>query len=316
MSATMSSPSEVIVVGVGDDSCDSALRFAVDEARRSGRSLHLVHVLQVPPGEAYAGLYGGALEDAHATLDAAAASAVHLAEDDVVVTSELVDSGRAVDELVARSADRQLLVLQHRSPGRLRRAVGGSVVQSVAGRAHGPVVSVPADWSPRTGRPAVVTAAVQDPVEAPVVLHAAFEAARARGASLVVLHAWWLAPGFDSVVVDGTLRTEWTARSRRDLDPVLAPLRSAFPDVEVEVDVRHAPPAEAVLDAAEVSDLLVLGRRHHLLPLRTHLGPVARAALSHATTPVLVTPEAPVTAKDLRRSERDHRLLETLAPIE
>ncbi|GAB3262317.1 universal stress protein [Nocardioides dilutus] len=312
----MSAPSDVIVVGVGDDSSGSGVRFAVDEARRSGRPVHLVHVLQVPPGEAYAGLYGGALEDARATLDAAVTHADHLAEGDFAVTSELVDSGRAVDELVARSADGQLLVLEHRSLGRLRRAVGGSVVQSVAGRAHGPVVSVPEDWSPRAGRPPVVTAAVQDPVEAPVVLRAAFEGARARGASLVVLHAWWLASGFDSVLLDETSLSEWTARWRRDLDPVLAPLHSAFSDVDVEVEVRHAPAAEAVLDAAEVSDLLVLGRRHHLLPLRTHLGPVARAALSHATSPVLITPEAPVTAKDVRRSDREHRLLETLAPIE
>ena len=57
------------------------------------------------------------------------------------------------------------------------------------------------------------------------------------------------------------------------------------------MDVRHAPPVEAVLDAAETCDLIVLGRRHHLLPLGSHLGPVARAALGHATTPVMITPE-------------------------
>jgi nucleotide-binding universal stress UspA family protein len=36
----------------------------------------------------------------------------------------------------------------------------------------------------------------------------------------------------------------------------------------------------------------VIGRRHHLLPLGTHLGPVARAALAHSTCPVLITPDA------------------------
>ncbi|HRD59830.1 MAG TPA: universal stress protein, partial [Nocardioides sp.] len=49
-------------------------------------------------------------------------------------------------------------------------------------------------------------------------------------------------------------------------------------------------------DAGDVSDLLVLGRRHHLLPLGTHLGPVARAALDHASCPVLITPELAVVA--------------------
>ena len=60
----------------------------------------------------------------------------------------------------------------------------------------------------------------------------------------------------------------------------------------------------------------MIGRRHHLLPLRTHLGPVARAVLGHAATPVLVTPESLVTAKSERRAQRANRYLETLAPID
>ena len=148
-----------------------------------------------------------------------------------------------------------------------------------------------------------MTAAVQDPVEAPALLRAAFEESRARSASLVVLHAWWLASGFDVVVVDTAYRDEFAARSHEELEPVLAPLRAEFPDVEVTVIVRHAPPVEAVLDAAETSDLLVLGRRHHLLPSRSHLGPVARAALDHGACPVFVTPELDVTARATRGSD-------------
>jgi nucleotide-binding universal stress UspA family protein len=58
-----------------------------------------------------------------------------------------------------------------------------------------------------------------------------------------------------------------------------------------------------VLDAAETSDLLVVGRRHHLLPLGSHLGPVVRAALDHGTCPVLVTPELPVEARESATAE-------------
>jgi nucleotide-binding universal stress UspA family protein len=312
----MSTPSNAIIVGVGAEGSVSALRFAIDEARRSARPVHLVHVLQLPSSEAYAGLYGEALEAARATLARAVAETEQLAGDDVAVTSELVSMGRVVDELTKHTDGDQLLVLEHRALGRLHRMIGGSVVHSVAGRAHVPVISVPEDWSPRTHAARVVTAAVQDPIEAPVVLHAAFDEARKLGASLVVLHAWWLDSGFEAEVVDQAMREEWAERARTELHGVLAPLRSAFSDVEVAVDVRHAPPAEALLDAAEVSDLVVIGRRHHLLPLRTHLGPVARAVLSHATTPVLVTPESPITAKEVRRSRRVNRLLETLAPID
>ena len=119
---------------------------------------------------------------------------------------------------------------------------------------------------------------------------------RARGTSLVVLHAWWLASGYDALAVDSSVRSTWTGTSQTEIEPVLAPLRAEFADVPVTVRVRHAPAAEAILAASESSDLIVLGRRHHLLPLGSHLGPVARAALGHSTAPVLITPELAVPA--------------------
>jgi nucleotide-binding universal stress UspA family protein len=304
-----------LVVGIGDEGSPAAVRFAVEEARRSGRPVHLVHVLQLPGGDAFADVYGGVYEQATDRLTEAQAYAVQLAGDDVVVTSELVDHGWAVDELVHRATGEQMLVLEHRALGRLHRVLSGSVVQGVAARAQVPVVSVPEGWTPPAAGDAVVTAAVQDATEAPALLRAAFGQARETGARLVVLHAWWLASGFNASVVDETMRADFARRGRAELEPVLAPLRSAFSDVEVSVDVRHAPAVEAVLDAAEVSRLVVLGRRHHLLPLGTHLGPVARAALGHATTPVLITPEVEVTAKEARAARRARDLIDNLAPI-
>jgi nucleotide-binding universal stress UspA family protein len=288
-------PRNAIVVGVGAEGAESALRFALTEARRTSRPVHLAHVLQLPPGEAYAGVYGGALDSAKATMAAALDRAHELAGSEVPVTGEVIKDGWLVDDLVRGTSGDQLLVLQHRALGRVHRVFAGSVVQSVAGRAHVPVVSVPEGWTEHVDQYAAVTAAVQDPVEATALLRKAFEEARARRASLAVLHAWWLSAGFN-VVVDHDVRAEWAARSREELQPVIDPLRAAFADVEFTLLVRHAPPVEAVLDAAETSDLLVLGRRHHLLPLGSHLGPVARAALAHATCPVLITPELSTVA--------------------
>ena len=293
----MNAPSNAVVLGVGADGFDAALAVAMAEARRTKRPLHLVHVLELPPGEAYAGVYGGALDCAKAMLDDATAKAEELAGTDVPVTAELFDNGWVVDDLVHRTEGASLLVMQHRALNRLKRVFVGSMVHGVAGRAHSPVISVPEGWDPQREPNGVVTVAVQDPVEAPAILRSGFAEARARGARLVVLHAWWLASGFDVVVVDGTVRDEWASQSREEMQPVLTPLRQEFPDVEVTIEVRHAPPVEAVLDAAEVSDLLVVGRRHHRLPLGSHLGPVVRAALDHGTCPVLVTPELPVEAK-------------------
>ena len=293
----MNAPTNAVVLGVGADGFDSALAYAIGEARRSGRALHLVHVLQLPPGDAYLGAFDGVLDAARATLDEAAAKAEELAGSDVTVTAELLDTGWVVDDLVRRTEGASLLVMQHRALSRVKRVFVPSVVHGVAGRADIPVLSVPQGWNPSAPTKGVVTVAVQDPVEAPAILLAGFTEARDRGSRLVVLHAWWLASGFDVVVVDGTIRDEWAARSREEMQPVLAPLREEFPDVEVTLEVRHAPPVEAVLDLAESSDLLVLGRRHHRLPFGSHLGPVVRAALDHGTCPVLVTPELPTEAR-------------------
>ena len=291
----MNTPTNAVVLGVGADGFDAALPLAIAEARRTDSPLHLVHVLQVPVGDAYVGVYGGALDLAKAVLADATARAEELAGIDVPVTAELMDSGWVVDDLVRRTEGASLLVMQHRALSRLKRVFVPSAVYGVAGRAHAPVISVPEGWDPDRQPAGFVTVGVQDPVEAPAILRAGFAEARARGARLVVLHAWWLASGFDVVVVDGTVRDEWASRSREEMQPVLTPLRQEFPDVEVTIEVRHAPPVEAVLDAAEASDLLILGRRHHLLPLGSHLGPVVRAALDHGTCPVLITPELAVT---------------------
>jgi nucleotide-binding universal stress UspA family protein len=292
----MNAARNAVVLGVGADGVDAALPVAVGEARRTGRPLHLVHVLELPPGEAYVGPYGGVLDQAKATLEAALAEARALAEGELEITAELIDTGWVVDDLVRRTEGASLLVMQHRALSRVKRVFVGSMVHGVAGRADVPVLSVPEGWQPSTGDK-LVTVAVQDPIEAPAILRAGFAEARARGARLEVLHAWWLASGFDVVVVDGAIRDEWASQSREEMQPVLTPLRGEFPDVELTVTVRHAPPVEAVLDAAEVSDLLVLGRRHHRLPIGSHLGPVVRAALDHGTCPVLVTPELPLEAR-------------------
>jgi nucleotide-binding universal stress UspA family protein len=296
-----STPDNAIVLAVGPEGNDAAMAFAVAEARRTDRPLHLVHVLERLSAYSFVG-NAGILEAARATLDEAVAKAEALAGHDVAVSAELVDNGWIVDDLVRHTEGASLLVLQHRALSRLDRAFGGSTVHSVAGRARVPVISVP-DRAATDEAVGVVTAAVQDAVEAAPLLRAAFVEAEARQAKLVVLHAWWLSSGYDVVAVDDAMRDEYSTEFHRELEPVLAPLRLEHPAVHVDVLVRHAPRVEAVLDAGEVSDLLVLGRRHHLLPHRSHLGPVARAALDHATHPVMIIAEAEVPATERQYSD-------------
>ncbi|HRD60113.1 MAG TPA: universal stress protein [Nocardioides sp.] len=287
----MNTPTHAVVVAIGADGHTAALHFGVAEALRRRRPLHLVHVLQSPVGRVYAGIYNDMLDLAKRTLDAALATAHRLAGGEIPVTAELVDDGWVVDDLVRGTEHASVLVMQHRALSRLTRVFSGSVVAGTAGRAHVPVISVPETWEHSGTTKGFVTAAVQDPTEAPGLLRAAFDEAGSRGARLVVLHAWWLSSGYDAVAVDDAARAEKAALFRAELEPALAPLEAAHQDVRVSLDVRHAPPIEAVLDAGDVSDLLVLGRRHHLLPAGSHLGPIARVALARSTAPVLVAPE-------------------------
>jgi nucleotide-binding universal stress UspA family protein len=298
----MNQPENAVILAVGPEGVDAALTFALDTARRGNHPVHLVHVLQLPPGDAYVGVYGGALEAASGLLESELARARSQADGAVPVTGEVVDHGFVVDQLVAQSRTARLVVLQHRDLNRVHRLVTGSVANGVAARADSPVVSVPENWAPATGEARVVTVAVQDPDGAAGQLRTAFEEARVRSLPLVVLHAWWLGTGYDGLSVDSEFREGWESRSRAELEPVLAPLRESYPGVDVSVVVRHARPADAVLDASENSEIVVIARRHHLLPLGTHLGPVARAVLNRSACPVLVTPEA--TVAETRSAEQ------------
>lgn len=287
MNQNKNSEAKPVIVAVDHDGSPAAVRFAVAEARRTGAGLRLVHVLQYSPVGAFA------YENAKKLAEDVLVLAREVAEEsgtDVEIESTLVDHGRLVDELVARAEDGQMIVLEHRRMSRLHRLMTGSTVNGVASRAYVPVVSVNS-VSPLPDR-GLITAAIQDSREAEVLLGHAFAQAASRGAELVVLHAWWLDNGFDPLVHnDQQMHEEWQSRETRDFAPVMKRWQETHPDVRVSVQNLHAPPAQAALEAAERSDLLVIGRRHHRLPIGSHLGPVARAILDHSACPVLVTPE-------------------------
>ncbi|MEO6511001.1 MAG: universal stress protein [Nocardioides sp.] len=294
MSTQLSSgpPAGAIVVGVDLEGSLAALTFAARQACLTHRPLHLVHVLRISGAEAYAGVVQGAFEAADAALDGAVATARELVAGLVPVTAERLDEGWLVADLVDRAARGSMLVLEHRRLGRMRRFVTGSTVAGVAARCPVPVVSVPDHWRPGTPEP-VVTVGVQDVAEAEPLIRRALTEAQARSARVDVLHAWFIEGGYDSVVADPDFRAEKERRIALDLAPAIEAARALVPDVPVRLRIQHAVPAEALLERGAASQLLVIGRRHHLLPLGSHLGPVARAVLHYGLEPVMLNPEIP-----------------------
>ena len=301
------SPVGAVVVGIAADGSEAALTFAAGEACRTHRPLHLVHVLRISGAEAYAGVLQGAFDAADATVDEGAARARELVEGQVPVTAERVDEGWLVADLVDRASSGSMLVLQHRRESSLHRLVTGSIVAGVASRCPVPVVSVPEDWAPGDSE-AVVTVGVQDADEAEPLIRRGLVEAQARGARLDVLSAWHRGGGGHDSVVDRQLRADDETRITHALAPALAAACTEVPGVPVELRIEHAVPVQALLAGGRSSQLLVIGRRHHLLPLGSHLGPVARTVLQHSTTPVLLNPESPrevtVAAEDSAAAPR------------
>ena len=287
-------PAGAVVVGIALDGSDAAMTFAADEACRTHSPLHVVHVLQISGAEAYGGVLQGAYEAADATVAQGLTRARELVDGCVPVTGELVDDGWVVADLVDRASRGSMLVMQHRRLSPVRRLVTGSIVAGVASRCAVPVVSVPEGWHPDAteARDAVVTVGVQHADEAEPLIRRGLVEAHARDARVEVLNAWHLEGGYDSVVADHEFRSARQSRITRELTPALAAACGEVPGVPVRLRIEHALPVEALLAGAQSSQLLVIGRRHHLLPLGSHLGPVARAVLQHSTGAVLLNRES------------------------
>lgn len=279
-----------VVVGVALDGSTAAVDVAAHQAVALDAPLLLVHVLDVPAVDAYAGSYGPVLMEVSEILHEAAARARLVTGDRVQVTTERVDSGGLGPQLTALADQARLVVLQHRHLSRAHRLVSGSTVTGLAARTRTPVLSVPEGWSPDDRAP-VVAVGVQDVDEAGPLLRLALDEAACRDASLVVVHACGRKAGPGRADLDETVREDGLARARTALEAVLEPLRATCPGTYVTVDVRRAPAAETLLDVTGEASLLVMGRRHHRLPLGSHLGPTVRTVLHLSPCPVLLAPE-------------------------
>jgi nucleotide-binding universal stress UspA family protein len=125
--------------------------------------------------------------------------------------------------------------------------------------------------------------------EASVALHLAFELARDAGASLLILGAVEF-----NVEVTGlgaqTLDDVEVARMQHHLERA----RNRAPaSVKVETRILRGPPNHVIAEAAEGSDLLVLGSRgHYSAARRLFLGSVATEVTRTAPCATLVTPAA------------------------
>ncbi|HTW16845.1 MAG TPA: universal stress protein [Nocardioides sp.] len=282
-----------VVVGVdGTPASINAARYARAEAARLDEPLRIVHVLpdyapmaiqMVPVAEINEG-GRQVLRSVGAALEAAESPASERA----VPVKKVLRRGSRVASLVADARAARLLVVGADRRAIAQRLLTGNTSTGVAASSVAPVVSVPETWTP--AEHGVVLAGVKRPGRSTDLLAEAFAVARARGARLLVVHAWRLPSEYDDVIASRIAVDEWDARAHAELEAAVADWRASYPDVEVELRVVHDQPAHALVEASAQVDELVLVRRARGFPAAAHLGSTARTVLRQAHCPVRVVP--------------------------
>lgn len=283
-----------ITVGLdGSPESLAAARWAADEAEHRGLTLRLLHAWPLL-----------APEPAHVVAEVDqnywAKRLVHAAQKELqarhpglTVLGNLVPED-AQEALIKAASESEMLVLGSRGLEAVESYFMGDVSMPVVARAERPVVLVraePTEAGPPPVAAARVVVALKLHDSGEELLDFAFHTAAARGVALLAVHGrsvplhartpW----GADHEVAE-----EMTTEAQKELSRALRPWHEKYPQVEVAESVRLASPAKAVVQAAEGSALLVVGRRAHRHGVAPHLGPVAHAALHHGRCPVAVVP--------------------------
>ncbi|MDE3204368.1 MAG: universal stress protein [Acidobacteriota bacterium] len=136
--------SDTIVVGIDSSpSSEVALRWAIDEAARTGRRLHIVNVWHWADGAVGSPMALVGHEDPHTAGRHLLTRAVKQAEgSNVVVTSALAEGGTA-SQLTDAAAGAAMLVVGRHGHGKIRHSIMGSVSKACIQHARSPVLVVP-----------------------------------------------------------------------------------------------------------------------------------------------------------------------------
>ncbi|MFI7127877.1 universal stress protein [Nonomuraea sp. NPDC050153] len=278
----------MIVVGVdGSVTSRAAVEWAADDAFRMRMPLRIVHAVDRSPYQI--GRYPDAavpdmLLRAGRRILREAEALVHERRPTVEVTSQDVEGSPAA--VLREQAEGAVeIVVGTRGLGGFAGALLGSVSMHVAGHVHCPVVVVPGEHRPVRGE---VVVGVDDSAECEPALAYAFEQAKLRAGTLRVVHAWQLpvhafAPEISSYDMDEVR----TAQHQVVRDRV-AIFSEDYPEVKVLEDVQSAHPVNALTDASERADLLVVGSHGRGALGSMLLGSVSRAVLHHTRCPVAV----------------------------
>ncbi|MET0840401.1 MAG: universal stress protein [Marmoricola sp.] len=284
-------PKILVCVSPGED-CAASLEYAVKEAARRGCGIHLA--LAVRPVWAGVGeaadlrIVDGEWRKYGTDFLIDCENQVTTAVGPEVPVSSEITHGPVVPSLVEVSQNAALVVLQHHRMSHTHHVPSLSVTNGVAARAEAPVVAVPDAWRERAPHDEVVVVGVEDAVSSSWVVEWAFEEAQRLDGRLRLVRAWFFSAAFDADVFAGQAGLVQSASVREEVRREFAELIQRYPDVPCEVVAVHGPPADVLVAQSHDARRVVIGRHDPVVPFGSHLGPVARTVLSHASCPVVV----------------------------
>ena len=280
-----------IVVGVdGSEAGRIALRWAIAETALWGARLEVLHawrepMLFVPRAYSPALVEMGRMDEAALEFIGRELDIVGADADCGIEIDKIAIQGGVAGAMIDAAREADLIVLgRHGSGGFPRDVIGPKVVQ-VAHHAACAVAVIPDEW---TGEGRGVVVGVDGSQPAGAALRVGLEEAHRRHASVRAVMAFGLldqhhpdpALGFDPHYSD--------ADARAALDVFVDRAIEGTDSTTVERVVVNDLPARALIEAAEQSELLVVGARglggfEDLL-----LGSVSHRCLAHAPCPTIV----------------------------
>jgi nucleotide-binding universal stress UspA family protein len=280
-----------VVVGV-DGSARSldAVDLAAREAALRNLLLRVVYAylwpyVAVPPGAAPVSLSDDALRHDAERIVREAVERARAAAPSVDVTGETL-IGAPTPTLIDQSRTASLVVVGDRGLGGFTGLLVGSVAVQLAAHAACPVLVARGRADPAGD---VLVGVDGSPANEPAVGFA-FEEAALRGTDLTALHAWThpvrAEPGDMRPLVYNPADVE--AEEERVLAEALAGWRDKYPDVTVRRRLIRGHTRQALIDATEQAQLVVVGSRGRGGFTGLLLGSVSQAVLHHAACPVAI----------------------------
>ncbi|MFC4060620.1 universal stress protein [Planomonospora corallina] len=286
----MGTAMEHVVVGV-DGSADSlrAVEWAAREADRRHLPLKVVHAVH----EWLHSRAEGEIEEVRRWMwnngrqivdQAVAHAREHAPAVQAADAMAFGDPARALAEEAGRD---DLLVVASRGTGRISSLLLGSVALKVVSQSPCPVAVIRGGVEPDREFREIVAGVDGSPAAAEALRFAAEEAAL-RGARLRVILAWSLPvaestlvpPFFDLAEIEGT----W----ERTLDEAVRSAGELHPGLDVVRELVTGHPVQALIDASEAADLVVMGSHGRGALAGLFLGSVSHGVLHHAACPVAV----------------------------